>query len=203
MKRIAIFASGNGSNFQRLVDAQKEGLLIGEISLLVSDNPGAYVNIRAKNDGIPAFSFDPKKYSSKEDYESVIIEVLQEMNIDYLVLAGYMRLVGTTILNGYTNRILNLHPSLLPSFQGKNAIQKAMEYGVKVTGVTVHFVDEGMDTGPIILQDVIAIGEDDSLESLTSKIHQIEHKLLLDATNLVLAEKVVVSGRRVMIKGEK
>lgn len=203
MKKIAVFASGNGSNFQSLINAQNSGLLAGEIVLLVSDRENAYANIRAKNERIPAFSFNPKKYSNKEEYESVIVEILQEMKIDFLILAGYMRLIGQTLLNTYTNRIINLHPSLLPSFQGINAIEQAFNYGVKFTGVTVHFVDEGMDTGPIIKQKVVTVEENDTLETLTEKIHQEEYKLLLEAVNLVLSDKVIVDRNKVILKESK
>ncbi len=202
MKRIAVFASGNGTNFQSLIDAQKNNLLAGRINLLVSDKPKAYVNTRAIIEEIPIFSFEPKKYTDKEAYESDIVEILQEMKIDYIVLAGYMKLIGPILLRAYNNRIINLHPSLLPSFRGKDAIEQAINYGTKFTGVTVHFVDEGMDTGPIIKQKVVTIEEHDTIETLTDKIHLVEHKLLLEALNLVLSDKVIVDGRRVIIKGE-
>lgn len=200
MKKIAVFASGNGSNFQNLIDAQKVGLLAGRIELIISDRETAYVNTRAQIEGIPIFSFNPKKYLNKEEYELVIVEILQEMKIDYLILAGYMRLIGPILLNAYTNKIVNLHPSLLPSFQGKNAVEQAFNYGVKVTGVTVHFVDEGMDTGPIIKQRAVKIEEHDTLKTLTDKIHQEEHKVLLEAVNLVLSDKVIVDKNRVILK---
>lgn len=202
MKRIAVFASGNGTNFQSLIDAQKNNHLVGRINLLVSDKPNAYVNTRAKTEEIPIFSFDPKQYINKEAYESDIVEILHEMKIDYIVLAGYMRLIGPILLKAYNNRIINLHPSLLPSFRGKDAIEQAINYGAKFTGVTVHFVDEGMDTGPIIKQKVVAIEGNDTIESLTDKIHKVEHQLLLEAINLVLSEKIIVNDRRVIIKGE-
>lgn len=202
MKKIAIFASGNGTNFQNLIDAQKGDLLAGEISLLVSDKPFAYVNIRAKEEGISTFTFDPKQYINKEAYETDIVNVLHEMKIDYIVLAGYMMLVGPTLLKAYKNRIINLHPSLLPSFRGKDAIEQAIDYCSKYTGVTVHFVDEDVDTGPVIMQEVVCIEEEDTIETLTEKIHQVEHQLLLKAVNMVLADKLVVNGRKVILKEE-
>lgn len=200
MKKIAVFASGNGSNFQSLIDAEKAGLLAGKIEVLVSDKENAYVNTRARNENVPIFLFNPKQFSGKDEYESVIMEVLKEKKINYIILAGYMRLIGHTILNVYNNKIINLHPSLLPSFQGKNAIEQAFDYGVKYTGVTVHFVDEGMDTGPIIKQKVVPVEQNDTVETLTEKIHKEEHKLLLEAVNLVLSDKVIVDRNRVILK---
>ena len=202
MKNVAVFASGNGSNFQSLVDAEKRGQLNGHIRVLISDKPYAYVNQRAKNENVPAFIFDPKQYESKEDYETVLVEILKEMEIDLIVLAGYMRLIGSTLLSAFPNRIINLHPSLLPSFPGKNAIEQAINYGVRYTGATVHFVDEGMDTGPIIQQRIVSVLQKDSIETLTDKIHQLEHELLLEVTNLFLDEKVEVKNKKVWIKGE-
>jgi len=203
MKNVAVFASGNGSNFQSLVDAEKEGRLSGKIKLLITDKPEAFVQQRAKKAKIPVFAFEPKKYKNKEDYETVLVEILQEMKIDLIVLAGYMRLVGTTLLSAFPHRIINLHPSLLPAFPGKNAIEQALDYGVRYTGVTVHFVDEGMDTGPIILQHVVPISQKDDAATLTEKIHQVEHELLHEAVNLILDEKIEINKRKVWIKGEK
>lgn len=202
MKNVAVFASGNGSNFQSLVDAEKRGQLNGHIRVLISDKPYAYVNQRAKNENVPAFIFDPKQYESKEDYETVLVEILKEMEIELIVLAGYMRLVGSTLLSAFPNRIINLHPSLLPSFPGKNAIEQAFNYGVRYTGATVHFVDEGMDTGPVIQQRIVSVLQKDSIETLTDKIHQLEHELLLEVANLFLDEKVEVKNKKVWIKGE-
>lgn len=202
MKKIAVFASGNGSNFQFLIDAENNGELAGEISLLISDKQNAFVIERAENAGIPTFSFNPKEYGTKDKYESIIVEILKEHKIDLIVLAGYMRLVGSTLLNSYSSKIINLHPSLLPSFQGKDAIGQAIDYGVKYTGVTVHFVDEGMDTGPIIKQKVVPIYESDTVETLTEKIHLVEHNLLLEVANLILCDKLTINKRKVCVKGE-
>lgn len=202
MKRIAVFASGNGSNFQFLVDAEKNEELAGEISLLISDKENAFVNDRAKKADIPNFYFNPKAYENKDAYESIIVDILNENKIDLVVLAGYMRLVGPTLLKAYKNKIINLHPSLLPSFQGKDAIGQALDYGAKYTGVTVHFVDDGMDTGPIIKQKVIEIDIDDTAETLAEKIHQVEHHLLLNVVNIVIRDCITINDRKVLIKGE-
>jgi len=200
MKNIAVFASGSGTNFQYLVDAEKNLLMSGRIKLLISDKPNALVNERARIANVPTFAFDPKKYTTKADYEQILVEILHEYQIDLIVLAGYMRIVGATLLASFPNKIINLHPSLLPAFAGKDAIAQAINYGVKVTGVTVHFVDEGMDTGAIILQKALYIAEDDTLETLTVKIHSLEHEILLRAVNLLVQDQVVVNQRTVVIK---
>ncbi|MFX3625089.1 MAG: phosphoribosylglycinamide formyltransferase [Ectobacillus sp.] len=179
MKRIAVFASGNGSNFQAIIDAAKAGILDGEIVLLVCDKPGAKAIERAKQHHIPAFVFAPKEYPSKEAFEAVILEQLRALEVEWVILAGYMRLIGGTLLRAYGGKIINIHPSLLPSFPGKDAIGQALQAGVKITGVTIHYVDEGMDTGPIIAQEAVRIEDDDTRESLQQKIQKIEHKLYI------------------------
>lgn len=175
LKRIAIFASGSGSNFQAIVDACREGLLDAEPALLICDKPGAYAIERAERTGIQAVSFVPKEYPNKAAYENAILEQLQAHRIDFIVLAGYMRLIGPTLLSAYKGQIVNIHPSLLPAFSGLDAIGQALEYGVKVTGITIHFVDEGMDTGPIIAQIPIEVAAGETKETLQKKIHAIEH----------------------------
>lgn len=177
MKKVAIFASGSGSNFQAIVDAVKEGSLQANINLMVSDKVGAFVIERAQKENVPAFIFSAKDYGSKAEYEEEILRRLKEQEIDLIVLAGYMRLIGPTLLREFEGRIINIHPSLLPAFPGKDAIGQALQAKVKVSGVTVHFVDEGMDTGPIIAQKAIEINEDETLENLQTKIHAVEHEL--------------------------
>lgn len=177
MKSIAIFASGSGSNFQAIIDAIQEGKLDAQVNLLVCDQPNAFVIERAKNAGIPSFVFQAKQYKSKEAYETEIIQELNKRDVEFVVLAGYMRLIGSVLLKEYQGRIVNIHPSLLPAFPGKDAIGQAIRAGVKESGVTVHFVDEGMDTGPIIAQESVSIDANDTSESLQPKIHAIEHNL--------------------------
>ena len=175
--RVAILASGNGSNFEALAHQFQAGLLPGELIFVFSDHHNAYVLERARRLNIRAFSFEVKEFANKVDYEEALLQLLQEQQIDLIVLAGYMRIIGQTLLSHYSNRILNIHPSLLPSFPGLHGIKDAYEYGVKVTGVTVHLVDDGVDTGPIIAQEPVIILPEDSLESLEEKIHQTEHRL--------------------------
>jgi phosphoribosylglycinamide formyltransferase-1 len=177
MNRLAIFASGYGSNFQAIVDAVKNNALPAEIVLLVCDREGAHVIERANKENISTFVVSPKSFESKKHYEEAILEALQKQQVDWVILAGYMRLVGEILLKAYEGKIVNIHPSLLPAFQGQDAIGQAFEAKVKITGVTVHFVDEGMDTGPIIDQEAVRIEHHDTYESLQLKIQTIEHSL--------------------------
>lgn len=177
MKKIAIFASGNGSNFQYIMEAEAKKELKIKTSLLVCDHHEAYVLQRAQELGIPIFCFNPKEYEDKKAYEEVILEHLLAEGVEYLILAGYMRLIGPTILREYEGRIINIHPSLLPAFPGKDAIGQALDAKAKETGVTVHYVDEGMDTGPVIAQESVRIYENDTEESLKKRIQIVEHRL--------------------------
>ncbi|MEH7353878.1 phosphoribosylglycinamide formyltransferase [Neobacillus drentensis] len=193
MKKIAVFASGSGSNFQAIVDVIEAGKLPADISLLVCDQPEAYVIERAKANDIPCFIFNAKDYPSKADYEKEIAALLQDLNVDLIVLAGYMRLIGSTLLKVYEGRIVNIHPSMLPEFPGKDAIGQALAAKAKWTGVTIHFVDEGMDTGPIIVQERIRIVENETRESLQKKIQTIEHKLYPSIIHMLLTRGEVTN----------
>ena len=177
MKKIAIFASGSGSNFEAIVKAVQRNEISAEIVLLVSDKPDAYALTRAKNLAVPTFAIAPKDYPEKVAYEMEILEKLRALEVELIVLAGYMRLVGETLLDAYPDKIVNIHPSKLPDFPGKDAILRAYESKIRQTGVTVHYVDAGMDTGPIIAQETVAIDENDSLETLEEKMHKVEHVL--------------------------
>lgn len=177
MKRLAVFASGNGTNFQAIIDNVRNGELKVCVPLLIVDKKDAYALERAKKMGVDAFFVNPRDYASKEIYEEVILELLKKYEIDFIALAGYMRLIGQTLLNAYEGRIVNIHPSLLPAFMGKDAILQAFSYGVKIMGVSIHYVDKGMDTGKIIAQECFTVSDDDTIESVTEKTHAIEHKL--------------------------
>lgn len=174
--KIAVFASGSGSNFQAIQEAIDKGELDAQIEIVVTDKPNAFVVKRAESFNIPVFSFVAKHYASKADYEQEIVDTLKEHNVEWVILAGYMRLIGNTLLSAFSNRIVNIHPSLLPSFPGKDAIGQAMAHGVKITGVTVHFVDEGMDTGPILSQAAVEVVEGNR-EATEERIHSLEHEL--------------------------
>ncbi|HZG72203.1 MAG TPA: phosphoribosylglycinamide formyltransferase [Chondromyces sp.] len=187
-KRIAVFASGSGSNFQALAEAVKTNTLPADIALLVCDNPQAFAVQRAEKLEIPVFSFYPKEYPSKQAFETEVVNRLKEANVDFIVLAGYMRLIGPTLLAAFPNKIVNIHPSLLPAFPGKNAVGQAIEAGVKITGVTIHFVDEGMDTGPIIEQDSVRVTPVDTIDTLQAKIQRVEHELYPKVIARILTE---------------
>ena len=177
MKKIAVFASGNGSNFQAIIEQIENGYLIAEVVALVTDKPDCFAVKRAHNHNIPVFSFDPNIYSSKDDYEKEITSFLINKNVSLIVLAGYMRLIGKVLLAAFPNRIINIHPALLPAFPGKNGIQQAYQYGVKIFGVTVHYVDSGMDTGKIIAQECFKADGTETFQEIEHKIHIIEHLL--------------------------
>lgn len=177
MKKIAVFASGSGTNFQAIIDAVRKGELPADIRLLVCDKPGAYSLERAEKERIPAFAFQAKSYESKKAYENEILQQLIKYEVDFIVLAGYMRLIGSVLLDAFEGRIVNIHPSLLPAFPGKDAIGQALAAGVSKTGVTVHYVDAGMDTGPIIEQRAVKIDTGDTKQTLQEKVHQVEHVL--------------------------
>ena len=184
--KIAVFASGSGSNFQAIQEAIERGELHAKVELVVTDKPGAFVVTRAEELWYSCISFESKRrLTSKADYETAIIEALHECGVEWVVLAGYMRLIGEVLLAAYPQRIVNIHPSLLPSFPGKDAIGQAMDHGVKVTGVTVHFVDEGMDTGPIIAQAAVPVVTGDR-EATETAIHKEEHSLYTTALQQLL-----------------
>jgi phosphoribosylglycinamide formyltransferase len=187
IRNIAVFASGNGSNFEAIVRACKENKIEGAtVSLLVCDRYDAYALERAKKLDIKPFVFDPKSYSSKKEYEQKILDVLRANDIHIICLAGYMRIVGDTLLEAFPNRILNIHPSLLPSFKGAIAIIEAFEFGVKVFGVTVHLIDNTIDGGTIIAQRAFEY-HGDSLEEVEHRIHEIEYQLYPEAINMLLS----------------
>ncbi|EFG49956.1 phosphoribosylglycinamide formyltransferase [Aerococcus viridans ATCC 11563 = CCUG 4311] len=175
--RLAVFASGSGSNFEALVKAIRKQTIEAEVALLVSDKPDAFALNRADTLAVPSVSFYPKQFPSKEVFEREVLDHLKEADIDLIVLAGYMRIIGQTLLEAFDNRIINIHPSLLPLYPGKQGIQDAFDAGAKETGVTVHLVDEGIDTGTILAQEKVVIDPDDTIESLEEKLHAVEHVL--------------------------
>ncbi|MFD1954873.1 phosphoribosylglycinamide formyltransferase [Paenibacillus thailandensis] len=198
--RMAVFASGQGSNFQALADAVRQGKLDGTIELLVCDKPAAPVVERARREGVDTFVFSPKDYPSREAYETEILAELERRGVELVVLAGYMRIVTRVLVEPYYGRMINIHPALLPSFPGMNGIRQALEYGVKVTGVTVHYVDGGMDSGPIIAQRAVEIEDGDTETSLTDRIHAAEQALLPHVAQLIAQGRVSLEGRRVRIR---
>ncbi len=199
MINIAVFASGKGTNFSAIIKAVKKGTLKANLSLLVCDNPRAGVIARAKRAQVKVALIKREDFPGNKEFETEIIRILKQENIDLIVLAGFMRILGQEILSQYKNRIINIHPALLPSFKGAKGIKDAFDYGMKVTGVTVHFVDELMDHGPIILQQAIKVEESDTEESLEAKIHKLEHKIYPQALKLFTEGKLKIEGRKVKV----
>lgn len=198
---IAVFVSGNGTNLQAIIEAVSSGELKCKLSVIVSDNKDAYALTRAEKAGIDRVILDPKKFKTREDFDREAIKELEKRKIDLVILAGFMRLLSDSFIKKYKNRIMNIHPALLPSFKGTHGIKDAFEYGAKVTGVTVHFVDEKLDNGPIILQEAVELKENESMEGLEEKMHQLEHKLYPKAIKLFLDGKLDIAGRKVKVKG--
>ena len=202
-KRLAVLASGFGSNLQAIIDQAQNLDINGEIVLVFSNNENAYVLKRAQKYGIKSASFNPGQFESKQQYDKELLALLKNEKIDLIVMAGYLLLMGPEIIREFSNRIINIHPALLPSFKGIHSIKDAFDYGVKVTGVTVHFVEEELDAGPIISQEAIIITEDDTIETLEEKIHKIEHKIYPLAVKYFCNGRLAINGRKVeILKGE-
>ena len=199
MIRIAVLVSGRGSNLQAIIDSIENGYLNAQISVVISDISDAYALERARTHGINAVHIDPKKSGSKQAYETEILGVLASNNVQLVLLAGYMKILGKTLLDTYKNRILNIHPALLPAFPGLHAQEQAFRHGVKVAGCTVHFVDEELDGGPIILQKCVEVNEDDTPQTLAERILEQEHKIYPEAVKLFVENKLRIEGRKVKI----
>ena len=196
-KRIVVLASGRGSNFQAILESLDtiHGVCVG----LVTDVPGAYAIERARNAGIPAHVIDFKGYPSRDAYEAALLDSLSALKPDLVVLAGYMRILGNGIVRAFQGKIMNIHPALLPAFPGLHAQRQALEYGVKVAGCTVHFVDEEMDSGPVILQKCVPVLPGDDEESLAERILEEEHRCYPLAVQLFCDDRLVIDGRTVRI----
>jgi len=196
---IAVLVSGRGSNLQAIIDSIEADYLKARIAVVISDVENAYALERARRHGIEAVFIDPKRFTSKELYEKEIIRLLKNHGVELILLAGYMRIVGDVLLSAYKNRILNIHPSLLPAFAGLHAQKQASDYGVKVAGCTVHFVDETLDRGPIILQRCVEVKEDDTPDTLADRILEQEHKIYPEAVKLFVENRLRIEGRKVRI----
>ena len=179
MRRLAVFASGSGTNFEAIATACERGEIPARVVLMVCDKPGAGVVQRAAGHGVEAFVFAPKEYASKADYEREIVRRLDQAGVELVCLAGYMRIVGDVLLGAYGGRIVNIHPSLLPAFKGAHAIEEAVAYGVKVYGVTIHWVDATLDGGRIIAQRAFAYDGDD-VHEVERRVHEVEHELYVE-----------------------
>ena len=187
MRRLAVFASGSGTNFEAIVRACEQGELAAEVVLMVCDKPGAKVVERAAQHGVEAFVFAPKQYASKADYEREIVRRLDAAGVELVCLAGYMRIIGDELLGAYGGRIINIHPSPLPAFRGAHAIEQALEYGVKVFGVTIHYVDSELDGGRIIAQRAFPY-EGSDIEELEPMIHAVEYPLYVETIKKLIGQ---------------
>lgn len=199
--KIGVLASGRGSNFQSIINEIASQRLKAEIVLLITDNPSAFAIERAKKHIIEYLVILPKEYRSRDDFFVKIAVELKKRDVGLVVLAGFMRIIGKPLINAFPNRIMNIHPALLPSFPGLHGQRQAFEYGVKISGCTVHFVDEGMDTGPIIIQAAVPVLQNDTEETLSERILRYEHKIYSEAIRLFSEGKIEVEGRKVRIKG--
>lgn len=194
--RIAVLASGKGTNLQALLDDPVVGPGVG---LVVSDRPDAGALERARAAGVPSEFIDPTLSETREAYDRTVLERLEEDGIEIVCLAGFMRILSPALVKAFWGRMLNIHPSLLPAFAGANAVRDALDWGARVTGVTVHLVDEEVDHGPIVLQEAVPILDGDDEESLHARIQEVEHRLYPEAVRLLLAGRVSIDGRRVRI----
>lgn len=195
--KIAILASGSGTNAQAMIDKAAAGLLDVEIRLVCSNRPGAGVLERARKAGLPYLTLDHTLFSSRADYDARLAEILLEHGAEYVVLAGYMRLVTAAFLDAFEGRVLNIHPALLPSFPGVHGGADAQAYGVKISGCTVHFVEEKMDSGPVIIQAAVPAVAGEDLEELMSRIHYMEHRIYPQALQWLAEGRIRVEGRQV------
>lgn len=199
MTRIAVLVSGRGSNLQAIINSVENGYIKAQINVVISDIGAAYALERAKKHGINTVHIDPKQFGSRDSYEEEVLRILKNHDIDLVLLAGYMRILGKTLLTLYKNRILNIHPALLPAFPGLHAQEQAFEYGVKVAGCTVHFVNEELDGGPIVLQKCVDVRDDETAETLAERILEQEHKIYPEAVKLFVENRLRLEGRKVKI----
>lgn len=199
-KRIAVIASGRGSNFQAVIDAIRDGRVPAVCVRLLTDNPEAYAIDRARAADIPVAVIDYASFPDRESYERALLQAMKECGADLFVLAGYMRIVGRAIVAEFDRRMINIHPALLPSFPGLHGQRQALEHGVKVAGCTVHFVDESLDGGPIIVQRCVPVMEGDDEETLSARILEQEHAILPEAIRLFCEGRLEIAGRRVLVK---
>lgn len=201
MKKIGVLVSGRGSNLQALIDAARRGELGGEVAVVVSNVEGALGIERARQAGISAV-FRDHRGKKREAFDAEIVEILQAHHVDLVCLAGFMRLLSPVFVRAFAGRIVNIHPALLPAFPGLDAQRQAWEHGAKVSGATVHLVDEGLDSGPIVAQEAVPVVSSDTPETLAARILEAEHRLYPKAVRLLLEGRCRVEGRRVIVEGE-
>jgi len=197
---LGVLVSGNGTNLQAILDAIEDGRLDAQLRLVLSDQAQAFALKRAEKQGVPTALVERKNFADRSSFEKKILEVLKKHGVEWVALAGFMRLLSPEFIGAYPQRIVNIHPALLPSFPGLSAIRQAFDYGSPITGVTVHFVDEGCDTGPIIAQRVVDVSPQDTLESLTEKVHHMEHELYPKVLQWIAEGRLRIEGRKVVIR---
>jgi phosphoribosylglycinamide formyltransferase-1 len=202
--KLGILVSGRGSNLQAIIDNIEKGLLPAEIAVVISDQPDAYSLERARKHNVPAIPLSAKGQKGKrEEYDALLVKELQKHQVELVCLAGFMRIITPTLIKAFPSRILNIHPALLPAFPGLHVQKAALEHGVKFSGCTVHFVDEGMDTGPIVIQAVVPVLDNDTEDSLAERILRQEHKIYSRAIQLYAKGRLKIEGRRVMVVNGK
>ncbi|HAG08256.1 MAG TPA: phosphoribosylglycinamide formyltransferase [Desulfotomaculum sp.] len=198
--RLGVLVSGRGSNLQAIIDAAKKGEIPAEVVVVISDQPDTFALTRARANNIPSIYIGFQDFPTKEKYEEKVTAVLKQHKVELVCLAGYMRVLGVNMLEAFPDRIMNIHPALLPAFPGLHAQARAWEHGVRFSGCTVHFVDEGVDTGPIILQAVVPVLAEDTAETLAARILEQEHKIYPAAIRLFAQNRLNIQGRKVYLK---
>lgn len=201
MVNLGVLVSGSGSNLQAIIDNIEAGRLDARIKIIISNLGDVYALERAKKHGLPFMVLRHKEYKTREDFDQKLVEILRANEVDLVILAGFMRIVTPVLLRAFPMRVMNIHPALLPAFPGTHVWQAEVDYGVKFAGCTVHFVDEGTDTGPIIIQAVVPVYDDDTAEALSARILRQEHKVYSQAIQLYAEGLLEVRGRRVLAKG--
>ncbi|MBI4211949.1 MAG: phosphoribosylglycinamide formyltransferase [Deltaproteobacteria bacterium] len=199
---LGILASGRGSNLQSILDASQSGQLDAQVAVVISDNIHAQALDRARKMGIPAVVCERSHFASKEAFEQSIVKELHRHHVELVCLAGFMRLIGKTLLTAYPHKILNIHPALLPAFPGLSAQSQALDYGVKVAGCTVHIVDDRVDHGPIILQSAVEVRDDDTVDALSARILEEEHRIYPQAIQLFAENRVRMEGRHIKLRSK-
>jgi len=199
---IAVLISGSGSNLQAIIDASERGDIPCRVGIVISNKADAYGLVRAKKHGIPTEVVDHKGFATREEFDAKLVEVIRESGAELVCLAGFMRILTPVFVRAFPNRILNIHPALLPSFPGTHGPGQALSYGVRFSGCTVHFLDEGVDTGPIIVQAIVPVYDDDTEDTLAARILVQEHRIYPMAIRLFFSGRLAVEGRKVKIRGE-
>jgi phosphoribosylglycinamide formyltransferase-1 len=199
---IAVLVSGSGSNLQAIIDASERGEIPCRVGVVISNKADAYGLVRARKHGIPTEVVDHKAFASREEFDAKLVEIIRESGAELVCLAGFMRVLTPVFVHAFPNRILNIHPALLPSFPGTHGPRQALSYGVRFSGCTVHYLDEGVDTGPVIVQAVVPVYDDDTEDTLAARILVQEHKIYPMAIRLFFSGKLTIEGRRVRVSGE-